>query len=78
MLTFAEIRAGRITRLSLEALSRCREIAGMRRGDTVGAAIVSDNPRAYFEELARYGAEEIFAVTHTVFASPPQAPQAPP
>ena len=78
MLAFVEIRAGRITRLSLEALSRCGEIAGMRRGDTVVAAIVSDNPRAYFEELARYGAEEVFAVPHTVFTSPPKAPQGAP
>ena len=78
LLAFVEIRAGRITRLSLEALSRCGEIAGMRRGDTVVAAIVSDNPRAYFEELARYGAEEVFAVPHTVFTSPPKAPQGAP
>ncbi len=78
LLTFVEIRAGRITRLSLEALSRCREIAGERRGSTVAAAVVSDNPPAYFEELARYGAEEVFAVTDPVFASPPGTPQGAP
>ena len=74
LFTFAEIRAGRITRLSLEALSRCREIAGKRHGSTVAAAVMSDNPGAYFEELARYGVEEVFAVTDTAFASPPGMP----
>lgn len=75
LLAFAEIRAGRITRLSMEALSRCREIAGRRRGSTVAAAIVSGNPDACFEELARYGVEEVFAVTDTVFAPPQKTPQ---
>ena len=78
LLIFAETRAGCITRLSLEVLSRCREIARERRGSTIAAAIVSDNPPAYFEELARYGAEEVFAVTDTVFASPPRTPQGAP
>ena len=78
LLTFAEIRAGRITRLSLEALSRCREIARQRRGSTVAVAIVSDNPLAHFEELARYGAEEVFAVTDTVFASATRTPRSAP
>ncbi len=74
LLAFAEIRAGRITRLSLEALSRCREIAGQCRGGTVAAVVMSDNPHAHFEELARYGVEEVFAVTDTVFASPHETP----
>ena len=39
---------------------------------------MSDNPHAYFEELARYGAEEVFAVTDTVFASPARTPRSAP
>ncbi len=73
LLVFVETRGERITRPSLEALSRCREIAG-----SVVAAIASDAPRACLETLARYGADEAFVVTDPLFAPRSGIPQGAP
>ncbi len=74
LLVFVEIRDGRITRPSLEALSRCREIGGK----SVAAAVASDAPHACLGELARYGIEEAFVVTDPLFASRSEIPQGAP
>ena len=74
LLVFVEIRKRRITRPSLEALSRCREIGGKN----VAAAIASDAPAACFKALARYGIEEAFVATDPVFAPGSRIPQGAP
>lgn len=74
LVVFVEIRERRITRPSLEALSRCREIGGK----SVAAAIASDAPAASFETLTRYGIEEAFVATDPVFAPDSRIPQGAP
>ena len=74
LLVFVETRGERITRPSLEALSRCREIAGA----SVAAAVASDAPHACLEALARYGADEAFVVTNPLFAPQGEIPQGAP
>ena len=71
LLVFVETREGRITRPSLEALSRCREIGGRN----VAAAVVSDAPDAHLDALARYGAQEAFVVADPLFSAGSEIPQ---
>ncbi|RMG43427.1 MAG: electron transfer flavoprotein subunit alpha/FixB family protein [Acidobacteria bacterium] len=72
-LAIAEHEEGKIRRASLEALALARRLAA-ERGGRAAAAVLAAEPAPLAEELARRGADEVFALAGT--ALEPYTPDA--
>lgn len=66
ILTYVEVQDGHPKRSSLEVLTRCRQI-GETNGDDVEAVIAVPNADAVAEQISRYGASRIYAISHPIF-----------
>lgn len=67
ILTYIAVQDGKVKRSSLEVLSRCRALAA-QHGGTVEAAILHPHAATFAPEVARFGAQTVYTVTHPVFA----------
>ena len=66
ILTYIEVQGDHAKRSSLEVLTHCRQMA-QDSGDDVEAVVVAPNARAVTDEIARYGASRIYAISHDIF-----------
>ena len=73
LLCYVAVQGGRLSRASLEVLTRARQAAA-ERGVPFGAVVLAPNAAAHADEVARYGAQTVYAVSHPVFASPVNTP----
>jgi len=60
LVTFAELREGRLRRSSLEVLSEARRLAGPLKA-TVATVVIGPNAAGHAPELASYGADRVHA-----------------
>jgi electron transfer flavoprotein alpha subunit len=68
ILTFAEVRDGRLRRSSLEALSEARRLAGAD-GGAVAAVLIGSGVSALSAELGMHGADKVHVFDEPGFAS---------
>ncbi|HLT47071.1 MAG TPA: electron transfer flavoprotein subunit alpha/FixB family protein [Rubricoccaceae bacterium] len=68
ILSYVAVQNGKPTRSSLEALSRAREVARARGAD-LAAAVLAPDAAAHADELGRYGAATVYAVSDPIFRS---------
>ncbi len=66
ILTYVEVQEGHAKRSSLEVLTRCRQIA-QANGDELEAVVASQDAAAVTDQISRYGASRIYAISHAVF-----------
>ena len=67
ILTYVAVQNGSPTRASLEVLSRARQISE-GEGATCAAVVLAPEASAVADELARYGAQKVFAVSSPDFS----------
>ena len=67
ILTFVAVQNGSPSRASLEVLSRARQISE-GEGATCAAVVLAPEASAVADELARYGAQKVFAVSSPDFS----------
>ena len=68
ILTFAEVRDGKLRRASLEAVSEARRLADALSG-TVRAVLIGSGVTALGDELGSYGADEVVAFDDPALAA---------
>ncbi|HYE58719.1 MAG TPA: electron transfer flavoprotein subunit alpha/FixB family protein, partial [Rhodothermales bacterium] len=73
LLCYVAVQGGRLSRASLEVLTRARQAAA-ERGVPFGAVVLAPDAAAHTDEVARYGAQTVYAVSHPVFAAPVNTP----
>lgn len=62
ILSYVEVQDDHVKRSSLEVLTRAGEIAE-QRGETLAAVVAAPDPGRYVDEVARYGAPNVYTVT---------------
>ncbi len=67
ILCYVAAQGDHLSRASLEALTRCRELAA---GAPFAAAVLAQNAAALVAEAARYGASPVYTVDDAALASP--------
>lgn len=67
VLVLAEIKEGKLRNVALEAITAARKIAG--QGKIAAALFGNADMGAFAQTLARYGADEVYAVCHDLLAS---------
>lgn len=73
ILSYVAVSNGAPTRASFEVLTRCRQIAEAQ-GWNVAAVILAPDADALADEAARYGAQSVYAVSHSIFKNPLNTP----
>lgn len=73
ILSIVSIQDGKVKRAALEVLSRCRTLAE-ETGHTLCAALLTETPEAFIEEVQTYGAAHIYTVAHPALAQHRNAP----
>ena len=73
ILSFLAASNGQPTRSSLEVLTRCREIADAQGWD-LAAAVLAPDADSLSNTAQRYGAQTVYAVSHSVFDQALNAP----
>jgi electron transfer flavoprotein alpha subunit len=73
VLCLVAVQGGRLSRASLEVLTRARQTAHAR-GVPLAAVVLAPDAAAHADEAARYGAQTVYAVSHPVFTAPVNAP----
>ena len=68
LLTFAEVRDGKLRRSALEAVSEARRLADALSG-TVRTVLIGSGVKALADELASYGADEVVAFDDPALAA---------
>lgn len=66
ILTYIEVHDGHPKRSSLEVLTRCRQIAEAN-GDDLEAVIAAPDAASVTDQVARYGASRVYAISHEIF-----------
>jgi electron transfer flavoprotein alpha subunit len=64
LLTFAEVRDGRLRRASLETVSEARRLADALGGASVASVVIGAGAAGLAGELASFGADRVFAYEH--------------
>ena len=72
ILTYVAVQNGSPSRASLEVLTRARQFAE-GQGATMAAVVLATDASVVVDELARYGAQKVYTVSHRIFAPPDYA-----
>jgi len=73
ILAYLAVQGDKVTRASLEALTRARVLA-FETGDEVAAVALAPDAARFADEAGRYGARTLYAVSSPAFAQPLNAP----
>jgi len=73
ILVYIAVQDGKIKRSSLEVLSHCRQLA-VDSGLVLDATVITGDPCAYTETIARYGPQRIYTISDPLFEQHMNAP----
>lgn len=73
ILSYVAAPGGKVSRASLEVLTRCRQIAA-ERGWTPAAVVLAPDAGPAADEARRYGAQTVYTISHPTFGSPLNTP----